>query len=221
DIDVDLVTGDIESVARRVAAGEAEMIVAGGGDGTVSAVAAQTRKAAKPLGILPLGTLNHFSKDLGIPQKVPEAVAVIAEKHVDNVDLGEVNGRIFLNNSSIGLYPKIVRMREQQQQRLGRGKWSAALFAAIQALRRDPFLRVQFEIDGKKFTRKTPFVFIGNNEYGMNIYNIGRRERISEGCLSVCFLQRGGRRGAIMLLIRTIFGLLRPAREVESIRSKA
>src|SRR5439155_21407385 len=118
DIDVDLVTGDIESVARRVAAGEAEMIVAGGGDGTVSAVAAQTRQAAKPLGMLPLGTLNHFSKELGIPQKVPEAVAVIAEKHVDNVDLGQVNGSILLNNSSIWPYPKIVGMSEQQQQRL-------------------------------------------------------------------------------------------------------
>src|SRR5205823_6222409 len=99
---------------------------AAGGDGTINAVAAQTRKTAKPLGILPLGTLNHFSKDLRIPRNVPDAVDVIAEKHVAEVDIGEVNGRVFLNNSSIGLYPRMVRIREHQQQRLGRGKWSAA-----------------------------------------------------------------------------------------------
>ena len=106
----------------------AEIIVAGGGDGTISAVASKLFKTEKTLGVLPLGTLNNFSKDLQIPQDLGEAVRVIAEKHTKKIDVSEVNGRNFLNNSSIGLYPNIVKHRELQQEKLGRGKWSAAFW---------------------------------------------------------------------------------------------
>ena len=207
---------DIAEFARRAAAGNVGIIVAGGGDGTISAVAVEAIKAKKTLGILPLGTLNNFSKDLRIPQDLAEAVRVIAEGNTKQIDVGEVNGRIFVNNSSIGLYPSLVRRRERQQ-RLGYGKWRAAFWAGFKILRRSPFLNVKLNIEGEVILRRTPFVFVGNNEYEMDFFNIGRREKLDDGRLSVYFLHRSGRSGLFLLALRTIFGRLRQARDFEEI----
>lgn len=208
---------DIESLAKH-AVENAEIVVAGGGDGTISSVAAEVAKAHKTLGILPLGTLNNFSKDLQIPQNLAGAVRVIAEGNTAVIDLAEVNGFTFINNSSIGLYPSLVRRREKQQ-RLGRGKWNAAFWAALRIFRLSPFLKVRIEVDGKSFLRKTPFVFVGNNEYEMELYNIGRRTQLGAGKLSVYFLHRSGRLGVIMLLFHTLFGSLRQWKDFEEVNT--
>lgn len=168
------------------------------------------------LGVLPLGTLNNFSKDLNIPQEIAEAVRVIGNGRVKVIDTAEVNGRIFLNNSSIGLYPNIVLHRERQQ-RLGRGKWISAFWAALRMFRVSPFLRVDLELKDHIFRRKTPFVLVGNNAYEMDLYNIGRRNSISAGKLSVYFLHKGGRTGVAALLLRTIFGKLRQWKDFEAV----
>jgi YegS/Rv2252/BmrU family lipid kinase len=207
--------GEVESLAKR-AVEHADIVVAGGGDGTISTVAVEVARAGKTLGVLPLGTLNNFSKDLGIPQDLSGAVETIAAGESKLIDLAEVNGRVFVNNSSIGLYPKIV-LRRVEQQRLGRGKWSAALWAALQMFRLSPFLKVRIEIAGKTFLRKTPFVFVGNNEYEMDLYNIGRRVSLDEGALSVYFLHRGGRWGVVLLLVHTLFGRLRQWKDFEEV----
>lgn len=193
---------------------QASVIVAAGGDGTISAVASQLVGTDKILGILPLGTLNNFSKDLGIPQDLSDAVAVIAANYVRKIDVGEVNGRYFINNSSIGLYPRIVREREHRE-RLGHGKWWAAAWAALKLFRIWPFLKVRLEMDGNELRRKTPFVFVGNNDYEMDIYNIGRRPRLDEGRLSIYLLRRSGRNGLFLLAFRTLFGRLRQAKDFE------
>jgi len=210
---------EITELASRLAR-SAEIIVAGGGDGTISAVAAEVAKAGKVLGVLPLGTLNNFSKDLRVPQTLPEAVRTIAEKNITQVDLGEVNGQTFVNNSSIGLYPRIVRRRVVQQERLGRGKWAAAAWAAWKVLRLSPLLKVKLTLGNMQFLRKTPFVFVGNNEYEMDFFNIGRRSKLDDGKLSVYFLRRGGRWGIIALIVRTIFGRLRQAKDFEEINTE-
>jgi diacylglycerol kinase family enzyme len=209
---------EIFSAAER---STAEIIGAAGGDGTVNAVASKALERDKTLAVLPLGTLNHFSKDLGMPQELAGVVKSIAEGHVERVDVGEVNGRIFLNNSSIGLYPRIVHKREQQQERLSRGKWSAAIFAALTVFRRDPFFRVSFDVYGQRSTHKVPFVFVGNNEYSIDQYNIGRRESLQGGELSVYFLRRGGRWGVIRLLLRTLLGMLDTMKEFQTLTTDA
>lgn len=210
---------DIIRMAKKFAQGQAEVIVAGGGDGTISAVATEVVKAGKILGVLPLGTLNNFSKDLQIPPDLDEAVGVIAENNIKTVDVGEVNGRMFINNSSIGLYPSIVRKRVKQQQKLKRGKWAAAAWAAWKVIRLSPLLKVRLKLENMQFLRKTPFVFVGNNQYEMDFFNVGRRQKLDDGQLSVYFLKKGGRRGVIMLVIRTIFGRLRQAKDFESINT--
>ncbi len=208
---------ELERIATS-AAKTADIVVAGGGDGTISAIAAEVAKAGKTLGVLPLGTLNNFSKDLAIPQDISEAVNTIATGNVKVVDLAEINGRTFINNSSIGLYPRIV-LRRVEQQRLGRGKWSAAFWATLQMVRFSPFLKVRIDLDGKSFLRKTPFVFVGNNEYEMDLYNIGRRQSLDEGELSVYFLHRGGRWGVALLLLHTVFGGLQQWEDFEGVNT--
>ena len=212
---------EVFSLAEKAASGDCRIMVGGGGDGTLALVAEAAYKSGKIFGVMPLGTRNHFSKDLGIPQDMAGAVAVIAAGHTRQVDLGEVNGRIFINNSSIGLYPRIVRHREAQQERLGRGKWYAAFLAAIRVFRRSPFYRVRFKLDGHSFLRKVPFVFVGNNLYEMDIYNIGSRQSLDRGLLSVYFLHRGGRWGVLELLFRTLIGRLKQWRDFEEIETEA
>jgi diacylglycerol kinase family enzyme len=159
-------------------------------------------------GVLPLGTLNHFAKDMGIPLPLDEAIANVATGKPRMVDVGEVNGRIFLNNSGLGLYPDIVRDREKQQRRLGRGKWLAFAWAVVTALRRYPFLNVRLTLNGELHARRTPFVFIGNNEYLMQGFNIGERERLDSGSLSLYVAQRPGRLGLVRLAFHALTGRL-------------
>ncbi|MGE3465877.1 MAG: diacylglycerol kinase family protein [Pyrinomonadaceae bacterium] len=208
---------ELTATARQAARSDTKIIVAGGGDGTISAVAAEVAGTGKVLGILPLGTLNNFSKDLEIPQELAEAARLITVQHTTTIDLAEVNGRIFINNSSIGLYPRIVRKRDQQIQRLGYGKWRAAMWATLRIFRIARFLRVRIEVDGKTFLRKTPFVFVGNNRYEMDLFSIGRRERLDSGKLSIYFLHRGGRWGVIMLLWHTVTRRVRQWRDFEEV----
>lgn len=206
---------DLNEIAGK-AADANEIVIAAGGDGTISAVAAAVHKAGKTFGVLPMGTLNNFSKDLGIPQDIAGAVAVIQKGVTRTIDLGEVNGRVFINNSSIGLYPRIVRKREKQQ-RLGYGKWRAALWAALRIFMRGRFVKVRITLDGKTFFRKTPFVFVGNNRYEMDLYNIGRRSTLDGGKLSIYFLHRSGRWGVILLLWHTLTGRVRQWRDFEEV----
>lgn len=208
---------EIEAFAKAAANGDAQVVVAGGGDGTISTVASAIVGSGKTFGVLPLGTLNNFSKDLGIPQDIETAVGVIASGRTIKIDVAEVNGRLFINNSSIGFYPRIVKDRDKQREKLGYGKWYAAFWATLRLFRFSPFIKVGIRVNGKFFLRKTPFVFVGNNSYEMDLYKIGRRKSLSEGQLSVYFLHRGGRLGVLQLLFRTMTGTIRQWRDFEQV----
>ena len=209
------------AAARKALAGRKQVVVAGGGDGTVNAVASVMAGSGVAFGVLPLGTLNHFAKDLGIPLALDAAIANVATGRRKQVDVGEVNERFFLNNSSLGLYPDIVRDREKQQRRLGRGKWLAACWASVAALRRYPFLSVRLNVDGEQIARRTPFVFIGNNEYTMQGLGIGERARLDGGVLSLYVAQRPGRLGLVRLAWRALWGRLAQERDFDVLLAEA
>lgn len=206
---------ELIAAARQAVAQGAQRIAGGGGDGTQNAVAGQLVGTGIPYGVLPMGTLNHFAKDLGIPLDLDGAVRTIATGVPKQVDVGVVNEQVFLNNSSLGLYPDIVRDREKQQSRLGRGKWPAALWATVAALRRYPFLSVRMQADETRLARRTPFVFIGNNEYTMEGLAIGARSRLDGGTLSLYVAQRPGRLGLLRFGLRALFGGLKEERDFD------
>ncbi|HYH86954.1 MAG TPA: diacylglycerol kinase family protein [Pyrinomonadaceae bacterium] len=208
---------EIIRLARRALSNGARAVVAGGGDGTVSAVASQLVGSRLALGVLPLGTLNHFAKDLGVPLNLEEAARNVCEGREVRVDVGEVNGQVFINNSSLGLYPLIVRRREKLQARSGSGKWPAFLRAALAVLRRYPFLYVHLNADGREIKRKTPFVMVGNNEYLMESFQMGARSRLDAGRLSLYVAHRTGRLGLLWLAVRALFGHIRQAKDFDAL----
>jgi diacylglycerol kinase family enzyme len=209
---------EVVELAREAVNGPYTAIVAGGGDGTVSSIAAAVINSDKILGVLPLGTLNHFAKDLKIPLDLEAAAHTVIAGDIAEIDVAEVNDRIFLNNSSLGLYPIIVRER-QKRQRLGFGKWPAFIWATVQALRRYPFLDVRLRANGESLVRTTPFVFVGNNEYAMDLLNIGVRHRLDRGVLSIYVTHRTSRLRLISLALRAMFGRLRPDKDFLALRS--
>jgi diacylglycerol kinase family enzyme len=211
---------EIRSHAQAARKSGGGILVAGGGDGTISTVAAIAVEHRLALGILPLGTLNHFAKDLGIPMDMREAVQVVARGRMIEVDVGEVGGRIFINNSSLGIYPDIVRDRTRQQRRLGRGKRWALVWATLTALKRSSFLRLRITLDGRERAVRTPFIFIGNNAYIMEGFDIGKREGMQDGRLSVYFTRRCSRLGLIGLGFRALFGRLTQARDFEAVTAQ-
>ncbi len=209
-------THDLSRLARESAQNSDDVIIAAGGDGTVSAVASALVGTNKTLGVLPTGTLNHFAKDLRIPLDLEAAVRTTTEGRVTSVDAAEVNGRIFINNSSLGLYPQIVSKREEQQERLGRGKWPAFVWATLQTLRRFPFLDLRITLEGKQLARKTAFLFVGNNEYEIAGFNLGARECVDRGNLGLYLTHRTGRFGLFRLGLHALFGRVDQAEDFEA-----
>jgi diacylglycerol kinase family enzyme len=183
---------------------DVDAVIAAGGDGTVSAVAAGLVGTDVALGVIPLGTLNHFAKDVGI-RDLQSAVDAIAKGATKRVDVGEVNGRVFINNSSIGLYPELVTQRDCDRRRNGRSKWVAMIRAAARILLRFPLLHVAIALAGSVFSTRTPFVMIGNNEYALGLGDIGSRKRLDGGQLAVYTLKSTSRWKMFVAMVRALF----------------
>lgn len=215
--EVETVSGERLQDAARAAAGRGvDIVVAGGGDGTVSAVAGALAGTDVPLGVLPLGTLNHFAKDMGIPQDLVDAIAVLAEGRVAIVDVGCVNDRVFLNNSSVGAYAHAVRDRDRQRDELGRRKWPAMAIALVKTLRRHPLLAVRLLADDESLVTKTPLVFVGNNQYQLDLLHVGQRCCLNQGELSLYVATTQTRWGMVKLAVRALLGQLDQARDFRS-----
>jgi diacylglycerol kinase family enzyme len=207
----------LKQLAEQSVRGESDLIVAAGGDGTIACVAAALVGTSKTLGVLPLGSLNHFSKDLGIPQELGEAVRTVVTGHSIQVDVGEVNGRIFVNNSCLGVYPLMVSDREAQQHRLGRGKWLAFVWATLRVLRRYPLLEMRIMVAGKNLSRRTPFLFVGNNAYALAGSDLGGRRTLQAGNLGLYVTRDTGRFGLFRLLGRAICGRLNQTTDFDAL----
>jgi diacylglycerol kinase family enzyme len=190
------------------------VVVAAGGDGTVSAVAARILGTERSFGVIPGGTLNHFARDLGIPADLEGAVAVLKAGKTKQVDVGEVNGHPFLNNSSLGLYPEIVREREKIQRR-GFRKWTAFAAAVLATLLDWPLVSVHLEVGGRAVRRRTPFVFVGNNRYEMEGLRMGSRREIDRGELCLCVARGMSRFGLARMAVRGLTGGLRNSHDLD------
>ena len=150
-----------------------------GGDGTIGSSIKPIIKSGATLLPLPGGTLNHFTKDLGINQDVSKALAHAATSNIHNIDVASINGHYFVNNSSLGIYPISLALRSRFERKLG--KWPAALIGATRSLVR--FHHYDLKIDGRAII--TPFVFVGNNHYDFSALKIGNRRKLDQGILTV------------------------------------
>jgi undecaprenyl-diphosphatase len=174
-----------------------------GGDGSVRcAVEVLTRaNSSIPLLVVPAGTRNHFATDLGITD-FDTAAAAADDGVIRNVDLGAMNDAVFVNNSSVGMYPSLVNKREEHEERLP--KWMANLVAAWDQLRHGH--RVRLEIDGAP--RRVWLVFVGNDCYGQTVLDLTGRERLDEGVLDVRIARGEGRLSRLRIAGAVLFGRL-------------
>lgn len=188
-----------------------DVLVACGGDGTVNGVASAILGSEAALGILPMGTLNHFAKDLGIAS-LATAEQTLFEGGVRLVDVGSVNGRVFVNNSGIGIYPVIVLERDAAR-KSGMPRWPAFVWACLKAVAKPPMIRLHLEADEARLRRFTPFLFVGNNVYRTEGLGVGRRARLDGGVLGICTAPHHGRLGVVRLALRSIAGTIRQDRD--------
>lgn len=212
---------DLTALAASLAAPDA-VIVAAGGDGTVSAVAGGVAGTGAVLGVLPVGTLNHFAKDAGVPLALTDAVATVLHGRVARADVGAVNGRVFVNACSLGAYPNAVAIRERLRER-GWRKWLAMAAGSARVLRDYRGVHVRLaDAHGGATRQRTPFLFIANNAYTIDGLQLGGRSRLDGGELVAYLAPHARTRDLPLLFARGLLGRARqsgafmivPAREL-------
>jgi diacylglycerol kinase family enzyme len=211
DAEVRSVAGPLLPAATREAlAAGAELVIAGGGDGTVNAVAGALAGSEATLGVLPLGTFNHFARDLGIPRDLPGAVHALAAAQPRPVDIAEVNGHRFVNNSALGYYTQVVRERSEPRVRTRLAKIAVTLAAAVRLLGKYRLSYVRLDLDGQQVACATPLLFVSNNPSAMRLFRFGVRDRLDSGRLLV-YVHRSHKRAAVLRTL--LYSALRDARE--------
>ncbi|WP_437288090.1 diacylglycerol/lipid kinase family protein [Sorangium sp. So ce406] len=206
-------------LARRAARGPYDLVVAGGGDGTMSTVAAAIAETDKTMGVLPLGTVNHFAKYLGVPLDLEGAVRTLVEGRRVQVDLGEVNGRVFVNNSTLGIYPSIVRDREALRKRRGINKWLAFALATVSGIRRHKGARLRLLLDGQELELDTPFVFVANSDFKLGDLDLARQRPPHRGELGVCVARAESRLAMLKLIASAFAGRIQKANDFSIMRT--
>ncbi|WP_027055262.1 diacylglycerol/lipid kinase family protein [Mesorhizobium erdmanii] len=202
-------------VSAKTPGDKSRTLVVGGGDGTLGCAASAVAGTDVVLGVLPLGTLNHFARDLGLSNDLDAAMDTIAAGHLEQIDVAEVNGRVFLNNSSIGIYPFLVAERTAEQKRLGLGKLAALGPALVRTLKASSWKRVRISI-GNGRSQKALCVFVGNNFYDLRA--LGHRGSLTSGELCVYVVKPQSWIGLALLPLKAALGLIDPVHDVELLR---
>ncbi len=204
---------DLAALGRR---DDASVVwVAAGGDGTVNAVAGVVAGTERLMGVLPAGTLNHFARDMKMPGEMDEAIRVVARCGWRAVDAAEANGSVFVNCSSLGIYPEVVLERDRMTKGKRWSKWAAMLVAASKAFVRFRQLKVEVEVEGEVRRWRTPLLFVGNNAYEMDGNELGQRNCLDKGTLAVVVAKRMSRWAVARMVVAAIFGRMRAMPELE------
>jgi diacylglycerol kinase family enzyme/membrane-associated phospholipid phosphatase len=189
-----------ELLGEAAASGRAKALGVAGGDGSVASAAAVAIEHGLPLAVIAAGTLNHFARDVGLETPQDTADAVVSGQAV-KVDVADVNGTPFLNTSSIGSYPEMVRRRDRLSGRMG--KWLALTVAAAQTLRRQS--PVELVVNGRPLS--VWIIFIGNCLYTPRGLSPAWRPRLEDGLLDVQYLRADLRFGRTRAVLATLLGV--------------
>ena len=211
----------VEVMARRaVALAKARqgVVVAAGGDGTINAVANAVMGSGCPFGVLPQGTFNYFGREHAIAQDTRKAALTLLQAHLSPVQAGWVNGRVFLVNASLGLYPQILEDREAWKNQLGRSRFVAFLSGIASLLRSRHQLRLRIESDGQTVSLRTPTLFVANNRLQLAQTGIHAQQidALAHGQLAGIAVRTIGTLALFALLIRGLLGRLGDADNIQS-----
>lgn len=198
---------DLSAVlAQWVRRDDIDAIVTGGGDGTFLTAILAGLGNDKPVGLLPLGTLNLLARDLGLPTDPLAAAQALACSRVAEIDLAEVNGLPFAIWASLGMHPRVVRRRDKLQAE-GLSKWRAFALAALRAFRRYPLMQVDITINGDTTSVTTPIVVISNNAWAETPLPLPpSRASLDRGELMVHVAKTTSRSGLLWLALNALLG---------------
>ena len=210
---VDCVSAVRERLARGVS-----LFIAAGGDGTVHHVVQAIAETDATLAVIPLGTYNHFARDLSIPLDWREALDVALNGDTRAVDAARLNNRYFVNNVSLGLYPELVARREERGRDYPR--WKARIYALLATLRKYPHVTLAVEADAQQEVVRTQVFLVSNNSYDLERVGIGApRETLVEGKLSVYWLAHTSRWRMMPIIARYLAGRVREIPDFRSFRT--
>ncbi len=206
--------GVADSCARAMKDGFG-IIVAAGGDGTISGVAGQLAGTGRRMGIVPQGTFNFVARGLGIPEDIDEAVDLIANGAARPFPVGEVNGEIFLNNASLGIYPQILKEREGTYRRWGRSRMAAhwSVLRTFMAFKSPVRMRVR--VGGQVIRAKTPLAFVARSAYQLEHYGLDGAECIRKGEFALFLLPDVSRWQLLVRALRLANKGMKPDRDFE------
>ena len=203
-------------ILRHQQASEVGVVVAAGGDGTLNAVAAQLMGTDIPMGIFPLGTFNYVARLLNIPLDLLKAAEAIATGKIREVHVAQINDHIYLNNASLGLYPLFIQRRELYNQRFGRFTLNAYTSGLDVLIRDRKELKLEIEVDGKKYPVKTPLIFFGNNQLQLAEMNLRIAESAAKGKVAGVVVAKSDKRTLFKMLWQLMRGNLDQAPDVYS-----
>lgn len=204
-------------VTKERAAKECDILVAAGGDGTICCVAEAALKHGKTLGVIPLGTFNYFAKNLSIPLEPEAAARVILEGNTVRAPVLDLNGRLILNNTSIGIHPAVLLKRRQIYRRWGRNQISAYLSVVLTAFQPPPRLRVKLATEEGEVMRETPLVMVCSNAFQMEAFGLAGQECLARGDFALYVARMAGRMTILRHGCRTFLKRLRPGIDYEVI----
>ena len=193
--------------------GPSPVIAAAGGDGTVRAVAIKLAGTGRALGVIPMGTFNYFARGLGLPEEPGAAADLILEGEPRAVPVAEVNGRLFLNNASLGLYPAILAQREGVYRRWGRSRLAAHGAVLLTFLRSYRALSMHIAADGDRQTISSPLVFVGRSAFQLRDFGLDGADDAEAGRMAVFIVADCGRWRLLALALRLLGGAMTPGRD--------
>ncbi|WP_068074170.1 diacylglycerol/lipid kinase family protein [Novosphingobium lentum] len=203
--------GDIAKAIER--ARGAAVVAVGGGDGTQSGAAQVLAGSDTALAVLPLGTLNHLAKQIGVPADLEGAVKVAVSGRVERIDVARVGDIVFVNNASIGLYTRMVRHRDASRL----PKWLATLPAAWTVLAQMKLKPICIDIGDGPQEIVSPLLFVGNNRYSYEGRTLGQRESMTDGVLSVYAVAPKTRAQLFGFAMRALVGRADPEHDFEAL----
>src|SRR5688572_24970113 len=209
------------SAAQQAARSSVDLVIAAGGDGTINAVASELVGTGKRLGLLPLGTFNYFAREMGVPTDLELAFRTCFEGEARSVTVGEVNGQMFLNNASIGLYPVILAVREQTYRRWGRTRFLAywSMLTALLRLRLN--MKLTITSDGKRRSISTPLLFVARNATQLEEFRVPGVRCVSEDGFSVYALRSIGKLELLRVAWHSPAGKLEPQYDFDMVCTSA
>ncbi|TFL20169.1 diacylglycerol/lipid kinase family protein [Jannaschia formosa] len=206
---------DPTEVAERAARDGFGTLVAAGGDGTICAVAGVAHRAGKRLGVIPNGTFNFFARSLDLPEEPGAALDLIASGAEREIAIGHVNGRIFLNNASLGLYPAILAEREGTYKRWGRSRLAAHWSVLTTLMRFHRPLSLRVAVDGKEVARRSPLAFVARSAYQLELLGLDGPEDVRAGRFALFLAPDSGRWGLLTMALRLAWGTMKRGRDFE------